>query len=131
MNAKRYVKVTPDTVGKLSEIFNCTERSVMNALTYRSDSETAKKIRWTAVKEFGGKAMAHVPECETMHVLDETENGERLFALRQWFDNGARLQVNRETGVIMVWNKDGHVVGKWMRATLSQLAEIQMFAASL
>lgn len=40
-------------VKHLSELFSCTPRSVQNALTYRSDTSMARKIRKAAMDRGG------------------------------------------------------------------------------
>ena len=71
-----YIKVSNEVRAKLARLFKVEEKTVYLALTYRRDSDTARKIRFTAVHNFGGVAMCHCPECETMHNV--TEDGRQL-----------------------------------------------------
>lgn len=54
MGSDRIIKV--DSTGKrgLMKAFDVGVRAVEKALSYDSNSELAKKIRYVAVKEFGG-----------------------------------------------------------------------------
>lgn len=125
--ASRYIDATPEATAKLAKDFQCTEKFVYYALTYRRNSELAKKIRYTAVKEYGAKPMAHYPECETIH--DTTEDGHRI--MRQRFDNGATLRIDKQTGETWVINRRGETVKHKQCITIPQLTEIQLYADSL
>lgn len=48
--AARYIDATEETTAKLAKTFQCTPKFVYLALTYRSDTEKARKIRFTAVE---------------------------------------------------------------------------------
>lgn len=51
---KKHIYLDKAGKGKLRRIFGCTDVMIWKALTFDSDSELARKIRYTAVKEFGG-----------------------------------------------------------------------------
>ena len=51
---KKHIYLDKTGKGKLRQIFGCTEVMVWKALTFESDSDLARKIRFTATKEFGG-----------------------------------------------------------------------------
>lgn len=123
----RYVDVTNEATAQLMRVFGCTDKMVYLALTYRKDSELARKIRYTAVKNYGGKPMAHSPQCETMH--NTTADGRQLMV--QYFDNGAVLEADKGTGQVIVTNRRGEEVGRWAHVDLPKLAEIQLYAESL
>ena len=86
-------------MAKLAKLFKCTVKFVYMALTYRTDTEKAKKIRYVAVKDYAAKPMSHCPECETMHNV--TEGGRQLMV--QNFDNGVRLEIDKQTGATVVY----------------------------
>lgn len=125
--AERYIDATPETMAKLAKVFNCTEKYVYMCLTYRKDNETARKIRYTAVKNYGAKPMLHVPECETMH--DTLEGGRQI--MRQVFDNGATLRVDKNTGEAWITNRKGVQVEHRDRIDWPELSKIQVIAENL
>ena len=83
-----YIKVSNEARAKLARLFKVEEKTVYLALTYRRDSEKMRKIRFTAVHSFGGVAMCHCPECETLHEI--RESGRQLMV--QNFNNGVKLE---------------------------------------
>lgn len=125
--AGRYIGVSNDARNKLMKVFGCTEKMVRLALTYRSDSDLARRIRHTALKNYGGMNMAQLPECETIHVVAE---GDRRL-MRQAFDNGAMLEADKGTGEVVVFNRKGEQMGRWENVDIPTLGEIQVFAAGL
>lgn len=54
---KKHIYLDKAGKGKLRQIFGCTDVMVWKALTFESDSDLARKIRFTAMKEFGGVLM--------------------------------------------------------------------------
>lgn len=54
---KKHVYLDKAGKGKLRQVFGCTDVMVWKALTFESDSDLARKIRFTAMKEFGGVLM--------------------------------------------------------------------------
>lgn len=125
--SRRYIDVTAANKTKLAKLFKCTETFVYMALTYRKDSLLARKIRYVAVRDYKGKPMHHLPECETLHNV--TADGRKL--MLQNFDNGVKLEADKGTGNVVVYNRKGESVGKWENIPLVQLTEIQLFAESL
>lgn len=125
--ASRYIDATPEATAKLAKDFQCTEKFVYYALTYRKNSELAKKIRYTAVKEYGAKPMAHYPECETLHNI--TEDGRDLMV--QNFDNGATLRIDKRTGETWVINRRGETIMHKQCIAIPQLTEIQVIAENM
>ncbi len=122
-----YIKVSEDAKEKLARAFKVEEKTVYLALTYRRNSETARKIRHTAVREYGGVAMCHCPECETLHEV--LKDGRHL--LVQNFDNGIRLELDKETGATEVYDRKGAVVRRCRIERIPELTEIQLYAESL
>lgn len=97
------------------------------ALTYRKNGENARKIRNAAVKEYGAIPMCHYPECETLH--DTTEGGRQI--MRQVFNNGATLRVDKRTGETWITNRQGKIVVHKQVISIPQLAAIQVLAENL
>lgn len=52
---------------KLREIFKCSRVTVWKALTYRTESPLADKIRYVALTQLGGTPTQWMPDCETTH----------------------------------------------------------------
>lgn len=125
--SKRYIYATEEVTEKLAKAFECTEKYVYMCLTYRRDNETARKIRYTAVKEYGAKPMLHVPECETFH--DTMEDGREI--MRQVFDNGAVLRADKRTGEAWVTDRKGVTVEHRERVDVPELTELQLIAKNL
>ncbi len=70
---KRYIDATDETKAKLAKAFDVTPKFVYMALTYRQDSETARKIRYTAVAHYGAKPMRHSPNATRFITRKSTE----------------------------------------------------------
>ena len=101
-----YIKVSNEVRAKLARLFKVEEKTVYLALTYRRNSDMARKIRFTAVHNFGGVAMCHCPECETLHEI--REGGRQLMV--QNFNNGVKLEIDKQTGAAVVYDRRGAVV---------------------
>lgn len=122
-----YIKVSNEARAKLARLFNVEEKTVYLALTYRRDSDKARKIRYTAVRNYGGVAMCHCPECETIHNV--MEDGRQLMV--QNFDNGIKLEIDKQTGAAVVYNRKGAVVCRHQIVKFPELKELQLYAESL
>ncbi len=125
--ATRYIDATKDSMEMLARRFECTPKFVYLALTYRSDTETARKIRYTAVKHYGATPMAHYPQCETMH--DTTEDGRQV--MRQEFDNGVTLRVDKQTGEAWMTDRRGEVIDRRRIVKFTDLANVQVMAENM
>jgi hypothetical protein len=125
--AARYIDATEETTAKLAKTFQCTPKFVYLALTYRSDTEKARKIRFTAVENYGATPMCHYPECETLH--DTTEDHRQI--MRQVFNNGATLRVDKRTGEAWITNRKGETVVHKQVISFPQLSAIQVLAENL
>lgn len=122
-----YIKVSNEVRAKLARLFKVEEKTVYLALTYRRDSDTARKIRFTAVHNFGGVAMCHCPECETMRNV--TEDGHQLMV--QNFNNGVKLEIDKQTGAAVVYDRRGAVVSTRQIEKIPELTDLQLYAESL
>ena len=125
--AERYIDATDEATAKLAKVFNVTQKMVYLALTYRQNSETARKIRYAAVHEYGATPMCHCPECETLHNV--TKDGRKLMV--QNFNNGVRLEIDKHTGAAVVYNRNGAVIGLRQIVKFPELADLQLYAESL
>ena len=54
---KKHIYLDKAGKGKLRQVFGCTDVMVWKALTFESDSDLARKIRFTAMIEIGGVLM--------------------------------------------------------------------------
>lgn len=122
-----YIKVSNEARAKLARLFKVEEKTVYLALTYRRNSDMARKIRFTAVHNFGGVAMCHCPECETLHEI--REGGRQLMV--QNFNNGVKLEIDKQTGAAVVYDRRGAVVSTRQIEKFPELTEIQLYAESL
>lgn len=136
MKAKTRVKtrmIAADSVlrGKLMKIFNVGDRAVRNALDWTSESELAKKIRFTALKN-GGVMIAPVKDnaiindfiAATFHDSDD----DRM--MRQYMTNGAVIELSKETGIGNVyWH--GESVRRYEDVHVKDISSIQKYAAAL
>lgn len=128
MKTKTKVKtrmIAADSVlrAKLQRIFNVGDRAVRNALDWTSESELARKIRFTALKN-GGVMIAPINGMETFHDSDE----DRM--MRQYMPNGAVLEFSKATGEGNVY-LDGVCVAHYDHVQFTQIEEIQKYAAAL
>lgn len=122
-----YIKVSNEARAKLARLFNVEEKTVYLALTYRRDSDKARKIRYAAVRDYGGVAMCHCPECETLHEIRE---GERQLMVQN-FDNGIKLEIDKQTGAAVMYDRRGAVVCRRHIEKFPELSELQLYAESL
>lgn len=122
-----YIKVSNEARAKLARLFNVEKKTVYLALTYRRDSDKARKIRYAAVRNYGGVAMCHCPECETLHEIRE---GERQLMVQN-FDNGIKLEIDKQTGAAVMYDRRGAVVCRRHIEKFPELSELQLYAESL
>lgn len=121
----RYIEIDKRSKERLIRAFGCSGKMVYDSLTYRSDTALARKIRYVAVKEYGGKSMLYVPECETMFT---TEIGGKEY-MRQKFSNGAELLWQKGTPEVTVRYRDSEE--RFECDSLVRLSELQLYAESL
>ena len=111
----------------LMKAFGCTQQFVWQALTFRRDSETARRIRVLALKRGGKLVDGYVPECETTN--EEVEK-----TMTQTFGPRVKLVVDKETGDVSVY-VDGQLKDSYKNITVPDLmqlqGEVQLMAAAL
>lgn len=122
----RTIKVSNENKAKLAKFFNCTERMVYKALCFESETELARKIRYVARRDMGGWVEAAVPEDEIFY--DTKESGEHV--MRQYFNNGAVLEVSMTTGEGVVSFK-GSPRYRYEEVLVSDIPAIQNYARNL
>lgn len=121
-----YIKVNEDAKMKLARVFDVEPKTVYLALTGRRNSDKARKIRYAAVKEYGGVPMLHCPACETLH--ETTEDGRQI--MRQEWPNGAVLVWYKNTPEVIVRHKGREILHENCK-DLPRFTEIQLYAESL
>ena len=118
---KKKIEVTKECKTFLMDAFGVTERTVRNALCFAQDNELARRIRLLA-RERGGYIITTGKEIETFHDADGV--------MRQYFPNGAVLELNKETGDGVVLFK-GNPERTYENVLVSQIAGIQDWAEAL
>lgn len=122
----RTIKVSKENKAKLAKMFNCTDRMVYKALCFECQTLLARKIQYVARKEMGGWVEAAVPEDEIFY--DTMDSGERF--MRQYFNNGAVLEVSMTTGEGVVRFK-GSPRYRYEEVLVSDIPTIQDYARNL
>lgn len=122
----RTIKVSKENKAKLAKMFGCTERMVYKALCFEGETPLAHKIQHVARTEMGGWVEAAVPEDEIFY--DTMDSGERF--MRQYFNNGAVLEVSMTTGEGVVRFK-GSPRYRYEEVLVSDIPTIQDYARNL
>ena len=122
----RTIKVSKENKAKLAKMFNCTDRMVYKALCFEGETPLAHKIQHIARTEMGGWVEAAVPEDEIFY--DTMEGGERV--MRQYFGNGAVLEVSMTTGEGKVTYK-GKPRVRYDQVLLTSIPQIQEMARGM
>lgn len=116
---KKHIYLDRAGKGKLRQIFDCTDVMVWKALTFESDSELARKIRYTAIKELGGELMGEgvYKGWETTHETSED-------TMTQTFSNRVKIVVykNEEKAEVLI---DGEVKKIEEKLTVPTLMNLQ------
>ena len=126
VKSARTIKVSKENKARLAKLFGCTERMVYKALCFESQTLLARKIQHVARNEMGGWIEAAVPEDEIFY--DIMDSGEHF--MRQYFSNGAVLEVSFKTGTGVVKFK-GESVCDYPNVPVTDIPGIQEFASSL
>lgn len=122
-----YIKVSDEAKTKLARLFQVEEKTVYLALTYRRNSDKARKIRYIAVRDCGGVPMCHCPECETLHEIKE---GDRQLMVQN-FNNGVKLEIDKSMGDVVIYDRRGDVLQTKRIKEIPELSELQLYAESL
>lgn len=111
---------------KLCRIFNVGDRTVRNALDWSSDSETARKIRFTALQN-GGVEIAPVGGVDGLLTFHDSDKDRMM---RQYLPNGAVIELSKATGVGDVYF-GGESVAHYEDVRLRDIEKIQHQAFAL
>lgn len=125
---KKYISVNKESMEKLRRIFGkvgkpLCERAVKNALNFESHSELAKKIRYTAVKNFYG--VTYVVEKEEFVCFFDSDS-----LMHQVFPNGAELYFDTIEGEVKLY-RHGDVVRRWGNINITDIPKLQAVARAL
>lgn len=121
---KRYIHIAREDREFIEKAFGVSGRMVYNALTFdakKGNSDLARRIRKIAMDR-GGVVMVETPEVETLHDYDGV--------ISQYFPNGAKLELDKETGDGTIYFKGKAV--KWFDdVRLDAIQDIQNLAGML
>ncbi len=115
---KKRIDTTKEMRQKAMKVFHVTEQTVFNAICFdskRGNTDTAKRIR-SFILQNGGIVMVEQPEVETIHDAEGM--------MRQYFPNGAMIEVNKITGDLTSYYKGAEMIKK-ENVSVRQLAEVQ------
>jgi hypothetical protein len=118
MDMKKRIDTTREMRQKAMKVFHVTEQTVFNAICFdskRGNTDKAKRIR-SYILQNGGIVMVELPEVETIHDADGM--------MRQYFPNGAMIEVNKITGDLTSYYKGAEMIEK-ENVSVRQLAEVQ------
>ena len=107
---------------KLREGMHISNALVTYALNFEIDSELARKIRYTALKHFGGELRMDLPIEETIH----DSNGSMV----QRFKNGCGLILDKHTGKTTILDKDRALIKTVVIKTFEELEAVQTEVAA-
>lgn len=98
---KRCIRIQASARKELERHFNVSDTFVYDALAYKQNGETARKIRQAAV-EMGGLYIDpdFVPSCRTEYLEGQ---------IRQTFAAGVVLTIDRQTGLAVITVGDEEV----------------------
>ena len=103
--------------GHLRKVFKCTNVKVWKALNFKSDSELARKIRFTALTQLNGTPNWKQADVETTH--EEAEQ-----TMTQTFGERVKLVVDRKDGSVSVF-VDGVVTRREQDMNIPAFVELQ------
>lgn len=112
---KKRIAVTKESRAFIAKAFGVTERMVFKALAFQSDTDLANRIRALATKR-GGYVVYSENDFETFHDHDDY--------MRQYFPNGAMLEVNKGNGDCDAF-MNGERIRHWGNIMVSEIKGIQ------
>lgn len=124
----KYISVNKEGIKALQRTFKVKgkeicERCVKNALAYRTNNELARKIRFTAVTQHGGRVYNIVPEDQCFF---DSDNCMRYVCL-----NKAEIYFDKQTGEGIIYDPNGRIVARYDNVPVSQIGEMQRMAEAL
>lgn len=119
---RKQIEVTKEVREEIKAAFKCSNMAVWRALSFALDTPLSLRIRKFAHQK-GGVLLLLTPAMETIHDKDGF--------MRQYFENGAVLEADKNTGTVQVFDKDGKVRHEVKHCMVEQLSDIQTIAAKL
>ena len=119
---KKQIDVTKQVRENIKKVFKVSTVSIWRALSFNDNSDVSQRIRKFA-KINGGVVMVLIPETETIHDC----NG----FMRQYMNNGSMIEVDKNSGHLDVYDKDGRLRQRLDNCTVQQLYIMQEFANRL
>lgn len=119
---EKYISINKETTAKICKIFNICERTVKNALTYRNNSELAKRIRKVAKQNYG---VTYVVEKEEFVCFFDSDG-----LMHQVFPNGAELYFDTIEGEVKLYWR-GDIKQRWGNINITDIPELQATARAL
>lgn len=111
----KYINVTSEAKAKLGRIFDVTPKAIYNALYFRSDSETSKKIRYVAISQYGGRIISELdvtdwqPNCQTE--FEHDKNGVK--SVVSTFSNNVKVIMNCLENTAIITMNDQEIRRYW------------------
>lgn len=104
---------------QIAKALNTSEKSVSQAVNGREDTKLAQKIRYVAIKEYGGVTVTHyeedVPDCDSEH-----DNG----IMTQVFSDRVKIVADFHTGIVGAYI-DGELKSKSQPQTIQDFMAYQ------
>ena len=114
---EKQIYVSKNGKAHLCEVFNCTTVMVWKALNFKSDSELARKIRFTALTQLNGTPNWKLADVETTH-----EGAAQT--MTQTYSERVKLVVDRKDSSVSVF-VDNVVTRKEKELSISAFMELQ------
>lgn len=116
MEIERYIKTSAELRKKISSVFGVKKAYVSQALNYKRNNLSSRKMRKMAL-ENGAIEVAVAPVYETIFSSEEN--------MIQKFSNGYRIEMDKSTGFVRVYDIDSHLVEEHMNMLISEYCELQ------
>ena len=114
---EKKIYVSEKNKAHLRKVFDCSTMMVWKALNFKSDSELARKIRFTALTQLNGTPNWKQADVETIH--KETEQ-----TMTQTYSERVKLVVDRKDSSVSVF-VDNVVTRKEKELSISAFMELQ------
>lgn len=131
MERKKIIVITGEESRYIQKALHVSNTTVWHAVKYVRNNELHKKIRKFAIDR-GNPQMVLAPEFDTIFITNREDADKHMARyMVQTFENGATLEGNFSSGIVIVRNKRGEVKGEWHNPRISELEKIQEQAMSL
>lgn len=120
---KKYISVNKEAIKKLMATFKVGDRCVRNALAFRSKSDLARKIQFTALEHHHGCVYWIGVESECFFDSDS--------CMRYVCPSGAEIYLDKQTGEGKIFDPKGKIVARYDNVPVKQIPEMQRMAEAL